>query len=329
MKRTQRLIGLFVVVALTVCFLSACGENQPTPTVPMPTSTDRPTTDGPFESPIEPPASGGQGLEGLLAFHSERSGMLQIYLLGGDTGEAIRLTNDPAGAFEPDWSPDCRSLVFASRRDDPNAFELYTISADGSGERRLFRNEGADDWAPAWSPTGEIIAYQTNQTGLLNICFLDTSGESLGCLEGEYNKASPAWSPDGSKVLFISDRDGDWDIYVADYPAASEPQPLTNNAASDVNPRFSPDGTSIAFASDPLGNYEIFTMDVDGTNLVQLTDDGLDDVTPRWIGNDRLVFASQRTGDFELYVMNRDGSNVQQLTDSPELDKWPVWCPGE
>jgi len=329
MKRKDRSISLAVIVLLVVSCLLACGEEQATPTTSMPTSAAQPTADELFESPFTSPLPVAQRPEGLLAFHSERSGLLQIYLLRGDTGETIRLTNDPAGAFEPDWSPDCQSLVFASRRNDANAFELYTMAADGTEEKRLLTNQGADDWAPAWSPAGNIIAYQTNQTGRLNICFLNTDGEPQGCLPGDDNKASPAWSPDGNRILFISDQDGDWDIYVTDYPAASELRVLTDNTASDVNPRFSPDGTAIAFASDPMGNYDIFVMDPDGTNQVQLTNDIMDDLTPRWMGNDQIVFASQRTGDFELHVMARDGSNVYRLTNSPQLDKWPVWCPGE
>lgn len=322
MKTREILISSMTLIALSVaCLVSACAAGEITPTPSESISALEP----PFDSPLQP----AQPFEGTVAFHSERNGLLQIYLLRGDTPEAVRLTADPAGAFEPDWSPDCGSIVFASKRLDPDAFELYTMHEDGSGERLLFENQPADDWSPAWSPVGELIAYQTNQSGELDICFVNPAGESQGCLEGDYKKASPAWSPDGTKILFVSDRDGDWDIYLTDYPAVSEPVPLTDNNASDLNPRFSPDGRSVAFASNPLGNFEIFVMDADGSNLVQLSAVDGDDVTPRWMGNDKIVFASQRTGDWELYVMNRDGSNLVRLTDSPGLDKWPVWCSGE
>ena len=322
MKTRELSISLLVLVGLSVaCLLSACGSDEATPT-PSESVSVLPS---PFESPLQPV----QQFAGLLAFHSERSGTLQVYLLQGDTAEVVRLSDDPAGDFEPDWSPDCRSLVFSSQRLDPYGFELYTVGKDGSGEKRLIENQPADDWAPAWSPAGDIIAYQTNQAGRLNICFVNTAGESQGCLEGDYNKATPAWSPDGSTILFVSDRDGDWDVYATDYPIASEPVPLTDNDASDSNPRFSPDGTVIAFASNPLGNFDIFVMNADGSSQVQLTNDAADDATPRWMGSDKIVFASQRTSDWELYLMDRDGSNVEQLTDSPGLDKWPVWCPGE
>jgi TolB protein len=317
--------GLSVLAALVVitsgCLLSACEQAEPT-------ATEAPTAVSvtePFVSPLQPDAE----FEGALAFHSDRSGVLQIHVMRGDTLAETRLTEDPGGAFEPSWSPGCSSIAFASKRMDPNAFELFTMLSDGSEQTILRQNQPADDWSPAWSPLGDTIAYQTNQSGRLDVCFMTPDGEPLGCLEGDYAKASPSWAPDGSKLLFVGDRDGDWDVYLTDYPASSEPVQLTENNVPDANPRFALDAKTIAFASKQVGNFDIFRMDDDGSNEVQLTFEGEDDVTPYWVGSDRIAFASRRTSDWELYLMEADGTNQVQLTFSKGLDKWPVWCPGE
>jgi len=317
MKRRLTL-GILLLIG---CLLFGCQVSEQETTNPPQSILQTPQIEA-FESPVGP---GGARFDGMIAFHSERSGNLQIYVLYGDTGETKRLTTEPGGAFEPSWSPDCKSLAFASEP-DPGSFEIYTIQIDGNKAARLFENQPADDWSPAWSPTGEVIAYQTNETGKINICFVNLEGDSQGCLKSDFSNALPTWSPDGSKLLFISNRDGEWNVYVTDYPVASESTQLTNNNGIDMRPQFSPDGQFIVFSSKHVGNYDIFVMKSDGTQETQLTSGGTNDVNPHWVGNEQIVFASERTGDWELYLMDRDGGNLKQLTDIPGLDKWPAWC---
>lgn len=57
---------------------------------------------------------------------------------------------------------------------------------------------------------------------------------------------APKWSPDGARLAFISDRDGDWDLYTMDADGGNVEQ-LTNDVAFDTSPIWSPDGATILF----------------------------------------------------------------------------------
>ncbi|MFP6642604.1 MAG: protein kinase, partial [Candidatus Latescibacterota bacterium] len=67
-------------------------------------------------------------------------------------------------------------------------------------------------------------------------------------------------SPDGSKIAFVSDRDGNHEIYVMDSDGSNQTR-LTSNYASDYDPSWSPDGSKIAFGSDRDGFGDIYVMD--------------------------------------------------------------------
>jgi TolB protein len=94
-------------------------------------------------------------------------------------------------------------------------------------------------------------------------------------------------------MAFVSDRDGNEEIYVMDYDGAN-PVRLTNNGARDVDPAWSPDGSQIVFAStrdDP--EPELYVMDSDGTGVARITTNTLADTEPNWSPNGTTIAFSR------------------------------------
>ncbi|MBK9437871.1 MAG: PD40 domain-containing protein [Chloracidobacterium sp.] len=126
-----------------------------------------------------------------------------------------------------------------------------------------------------------------------------------------------AFSPDGNKVLFRSNRDGNFEIYRINFDGTGI-QRLTNVAGFDEYPVYSPDGARIAFTSDRDGNVEIYTMNADGSNQLRLTKNaGVDDEPTFSADGTKIAFArpNDATGRTAIYTMNAvDGSNVTQVS---------------
>ena len=139
--------------------------------------------------------------------------------------------------------------------------------------------------------------------------------------------ASPSWSPDGRKIAFVSNRDGNLDIYVMGADG-SNPTRLT---AEDYNtsPSWSPDGTQIAFSSARAeSGTAIFVMGSDGNARTRLTDWGNND-SPSWSPDGtRIAFASTPTprANLEIYTMGADGCARMRLTDTA-WNESPSWSP--
>ena len=110
------------------------------------------------------------------------------------------------------------------------------------------------------------------------------------------------------KIIFSSDRGGNFDIYTMHLDGSNLVQ-LTNDEGFDGQPAYSPDGKSIIFISNRSGNNDIYRMNADGTDVTQLTDDPGSDLFPAWIPTTSFItFSSDRDDNFDIYVMEEDGS---------------------
>jgi Tol biopolymer transport system component len=143
----------------------------------------------------------------------------------------------------------------------------------------------------------------------------------------------PAWSPNGKKIVFISDRDGDMEVFIMNADGMNLTQ-LTINDALDHVPAWSNDGSKIVYASDNGGVFDIYVMNADGSSQVNITNTtDINEFTPAWSPtNDIIAFVSAPGHDLfspegEIYIMNADGSDRRRLTDNEYVDFDPNWDP--
>jgi Tol biopolymer transport system component len=119
---------------------------------------------------------------------------------------------------------------------------------------------------------------------------MDADGSNQQCLtDNPAWDLEPYWSPDGSRIVFTSNRDGNYEIYVMDADGSNQ-QRLTDNPARDSHPSWSPDGSRIAFHSNRDGNMEIYMMDADGSNQQRLTYNYVHDEIDRQPCHGRVAF---------------------------------------
>lgn len=148
----------------------------------------------------------------------------------------------------------------------------------------------------------------------------------LGCGGGE--KSAPKQAGPSEEIAFVSNRDGDYEIYLLNL-SSGEQRKLTDNDASDYSISWSPDGDQIAFSSNRDGNREIYVMSLSGGEPIRLTRDPADDMFPAWSPDGaRIAFISDRDSKHgEIYVMDVDGTHVHRLTRNDRYDEVPAWSP--
>jgi hypothetical protein len=105
---------------------------------------------------------------------------------------------------------------------------------------------------------------------------------------------------------------------------------LTNSDLdNDIYPKLNPGCTHVVFVSDHTGNLELFSMNVDGSNLTQLTYLGPSDVRPDWSPDSSwIVWESYYNDDqAEIYIKPYNSDNATRLTQDAGFDGMPAWSP--
>src|SRR3984957_19805243 len=88
----------------------------------------------------------------------------------------------------------------------------------------------------------------------------DGTGSPTDLTKSKSVNTYPAWSPDHSRIAFVSDRDGNFQIYVMNADGSAVKQ-LTTGEEINRAPAWSPDGKKIAFCRHTVEGPRIFTMD--------------------------------------------------------------------
>jgi dipeptidyl aminopeptidase/acylaminoacyl peptidase len=142
--------------------------------------------------------------------------------------------------------------------------------------------------------------------------------------------------PPAPEFAYMSDRDGDWDIYAMDVNSRIDFRmtvdlPTTDSAfmiIDDRYPTWSPDGTQIAYHSNVDFNWDIYLMDGNGENVRQLTNDPSDDAMPVWSPDGtRIAFHSLRGGNWDIYVITLATGDIQRVTFYSGEDTFASWSP--
>jgi Tol biopolymer transport system component len=105
-----------------------------------------------------------------IAFTSDRSGSLEVWVCDGRGGNSVQLTS-VGFARNPYWSPDSRSIVFEARPESRNL--LFTIAAEGGSRRQLTSDEA---YFPSWSRDGRWIYFYARTSGAIETWKIPAQG---------------------------------------------------------------------------------------------------------------------------------------------------------
>jgi TolB protein len=220
--------------------------------------------------------------------------------------------------------------------------QVFTIKPDGSGRAQL-THVGDDQAAasPDFSPDGEKILYESNETGAFHIWVMDADGSHQKQLTNDdgFEDYQPSWSPDGKSIVFTHCAEPYDFPFIAycdiDVMKANGSQVETLLSAGhwmNVRPGYSPDGSRIVFSSDKGGiQSAIWVMNADGSSLTRLTKPRLRAQWPDWAPDGKRILFNDHCcrPHSNLWTVRPGGGGLKKLTHVPadEDIAFPTFSP--
>jgi hypothetical protein len=161
-----------------------------------------------------------------------KDGQADLWLVDTGTGWSERLTRDAWDEKESCWTPDGRTVTFASDRlapvvlrpeRVPGGFGRYGLYDLDLAERRITERivTAGDVHAPAWSPDGRKLAFLSDRGGASDIVLFDTAERSFTQLtEVLGGVSSLSWSRQDDRLVFSAFHRGGYDVFAVRQPVS-------------------------------------------------------------------------------------------------------------
>lgn len=168
-----------------------------------------------------------------IAFTSDQPGNNDVFVMNADGSSLRNLTNHPSSDRQAAWSPDGTQIAFVTDRD--GTADVWIMNADGSNPYNLTAQTDAYrqgvETSPDWSPNGQFIVFQAilGESNIIMVATPDITGAAT--LVQDFGTVRlPAWSPDGTQLVFASNVDGDYEIFVVNADSTQFPdRPVSNS----------------------------------------------------------------------------------------------------
>ncbi|HEX8618362.1 MAG TPA: PDZ domain-containing protein, partial [Thermoanaerobaculia bacterium] len=137
-----------------------------------------------------------------------------------------------------------------------------------------------------------------------------------------------SWSPDGRWIAYLSDKGGEYEIYVRPADGAGEERQVTRDGkAWRFTPQWSPDSKMLAYADK---DHALHYVDVTSGRVTSVDKDDYGDITDyRWSPDSKwLTYTKDNEAQFSsIYVYSLAGGKIHRLTSGMTNDSNPVFDP--
>ena len=257
--------------------------------------------------------------------HIELGTKCEVYLMDINGINQTRITKNDTWDYNARYSPDGNKIAYTAAADWLMS-DIHIMNSDGANIINLGAGKN-----PKFSNDNSKVLFQT--FGLIGIINIDGSNKKIltnwaDSIYSTLGQDFPVqFSTDDQKILFISNRSNNYDIYTMTIDGNNVKR-LTNSSSYDGSCSFTPDNSKILFTSYKSGKSQIYIMKSDGSNKQQLTNTSEFNIRPSFSPTGQeIVFISNRDNSTEVYTMNVDGTNQKRLTNNISIKDNPKFSP--
>lgn len=266
----------------------------------------------------------------LIAYCNDQD----LYIANADGSDPRKLARLNGIPFQPQWSPDGRTLRFYLYDTTRDSGTLWEILADGSNPHPLFPNWQAASEAccGVWTPDGKYFVFQATHDGVTSIwalpeghgLFRNRTREPVQLTLGPMNFLGPSPSMDGRQLYAIGEQKrGE----LMRYDSVSHQFVTYFSGLSAEGLDFSRDGNWVTYTTYPEGT--LWRSRTDGTQRLPLTNSSMRAGMPRWSPDGKqIAFMGMKPGKgWKAYLVSSSGGSPEQLISGKDSEWHPDWSP--
>lgn len=208
---------------------------------------------------------------------------------------------------------------------------VLVLVVTGAAVLAFVRDEASLDESPATNAAGEAGEAEAGEAEVDEADDAeadDADADGGGTEEAETGEASAALPEPEGTILFVSDRDGENDVFAVEPDTGEERNLTARPSTNDRQATWSGERDRIVFSSDRPGDFAIHTMNPDGSDVTQVTSGlGTDRDPVMSPDGERIAFSSRREASRSIYLIDVDGTGLTRLTDDGGEDMRPTWSP--
>jgi len=254
---------------------------------------------------------------------TESGTVKEVYVADYDGANQVRLTASRRLNVTPSWSPNSRSIAYASYM---QVHPQIMVSNVYQGTRETLTDDKSSAYSPAFSPDGNRIAFVSQRDGDSEIYVMNRDGSNVRRLTNNTSiDSTPTWSPTGTQIAFTSGRSGAAQIWVMDADGLNVRRISYGESSADKAAWSPAPFNEIAYAGQSGPGYDIKMYDVASGQTRAITDGLGSNESPTFSPNGRhLAFVSTRAGKAQVFTIARDGRDLRQVTNSGN-NTYPDW----
>ncbi len=257
--------------------------------------------------------------ESKILYVGKLDGKSSLFIMDWDGARLRRLGVTQETIISPRWSEENRLLAYTTR--EARRWLIKIVDFNTMTQKTVFESTSLSIAGDFINKKNLLITHTDMDNQDLYILDLETS--KIRKFIGGYGiEIDPSISPDGKRVLFVSDRSGSPQIYIAELSGYNIKR-LTYRGSYNTSARWSPSGDSFVYVGTVNGKNQIFLQRISSDEPIQLTDKGNNE-EPSFSPDGRfIVFSSDRDGIWKIYIMRLDGSGQKPLSEGYGFS--PVW----
>lgn len=248
----------------------------------------------------------------FVLYQTFRDGNHELFMSDTNFKQEYRLTTNDIDETHPIKHPFFHQIIFTQGKQNEYNTHVYSLDPLTQERKKIMPAESTNTYSsiPHFNKFGDKISlstwyYNNNKISKSTIRIIDLDTDSISQITpSSYNSWRPIFHPNDSIIFYISDLNGNYDLFSTNI-YSQETKQLTNTPFDEWDPSLSNSGQHLVYAAQKDNNWDLFMINTSTLNKIQLTHSKGNDWDPSFsIDNNHIYFAATYGSNNGIYKIS-------------------------